>query len=96
LKVRGAGRHKGIIGVYDRLQRYSVPLLAQSIRRAQRIAVAMEAKRFSSGTRRTYFYEIGFSAYDAIFAVFWASAIASAVYLGYHFPYLSISDVRYP
>lgn len=96
LKVRGTTRRKGVAGVYDAFARYPVPLLAQSIRRAQRIAVAMEAKRFSSGRGRTYYYEIGFSGYDGLYALFWALAIVAAVYLGNHFPFISISDVRYP
>src|SRR5690625_7591326 len=57
LKVRGVQFSKGIKGVYDRLRLFTVPLFAQSIRRAQRVAVAMEAKRFHIGSARTFYYE---------------------------------------
>lgn len=67
LKVRGATRVRGIYGLFEQMKRYAVPLLSQSIRRAQRIAVAMEAKRFSNDSNRTYYYEIGFSKYDVLF-----------------------------
>lgn len=67
LKVRGASRARGIRGLFEQIKRYAVPLLSQSIRRAQRIAVAMEAKHFSSYSKRTYYYEIGFSKYDLLF-----------------------------
>lgn len=67
LKVRGATGARGIHGLFEQMKRYAVPLLSQSIRRAQRIAVAMEAKRFSNDSNRTYYYEIGFSKYDVLF-----------------------------
>lgn len=66
LKIRGAHYAKGIRGWYQRLGMYVIPLLAQSIRRAQRVAVAMEAKRFqmSSSRSRTYYYATSYSLYD--------------------------------
>lgn len=67
LKVRGATGARGIRGLFEQIKRYAVPLLSQSIRRAQRIAVAMEAKRFSNDSNRTYYYEISFSKYDVLF-----------------------------
>lgn len=67
LKVRGASRARGFRGLFEQIKLYAVPLLSQSIRRAQRIAVAMEAKHFSSYSKRTYYYEIGFSKYDLLF-----------------------------
>jgi len=67
LKVRGATQAKGIQGFFELMKRYAIPMLSQSIRRAQRIAVAMEAKQFSNQSNRTYYYEIGFSKYDVLF-----------------------------
>ncbi|WP_248927735.1 energy-coupling factor transporter transmembrane component T family protein [Paenibacillus hamazuiensis] len=95
LKVRGVRYRRGLAGVFDRLKMYAIPLLAQSIRRAQRIAVAMEAKRFSSGQARTYYYETGFSGNDAVFAAYWMLAAALALYAGHHLPLLAVTDVRY-
>ncbi|TBL81784.1 energy-coupling factor transporter transmembrane component T family protein [Paenibacillus thalictri] len=89
LKVRGVRYRRGAAGIYDRLRRYAVPLLAQSIRRAQRIAVAMEAKRFSSAKERTYYYELGFSASDVFYALCWLAAAAAAVYAGGAVPVIS-------
>jgi len=95
LKVRGVERKAGFRGVYDTLRQYAVPLLAQSIRRAQRIAVAMEAKRFSAAKERTYYYRIGFSAGDVYLLAYLALALGIALYVGLHFPYFHIGDVRY-
>ncbi|MBS4207053.1 energy-coupling factor transporter transmembrane component T [Bacillus sp. FJAT-50079] len=70
LKVRGVHFSKGLKGVLQRLQLFTVPLFAQSIRRAQRVAVAMEAKRFQMGAKRTYFYSTSYSKVDAVFVAF--------------------------
>lgn len=67
LQVRGYRYRKGLIGYYDRLRAYAVPLMAQSIRRASRVAVAMEAKRFQMGASRTYYYVTRYSRLDAVF-----------------------------
>ncbi|TCZ77393.1 energy-coupling factor transporter transmembrane protein EcfT [Paenibacillus albiflavus] len=69
LKIRGKRYARGVKGWYQRLSQYAIPLLAQSIRRAQRVAVAMEAKRFqmSSSRSRTYYYTTSYSRFDAAF-----------------------------
>lgn len=96
LKVRGVKRKKGIRGWVDSLKRYAIPLLAQSIRRAQRIAVAMEAKRFSSVKERTYYYLIGWSVNDGLLLGSMLLVWIAAVWLGWQHPYFSIGDVRSP
>jgi energy-coupling factor transport system permease protein len=94
LAVRGVEEQRGIRGFFAKLKAYSVPLLAQSIRRAQRMAVAMEAKRFSRSSARTYYYHVGFSLPDVWFALLWAVAIAAAHWAGTQYPYFDIMDVR--
>ncbi|WP_210022267.1 MULTISPECIES: energy-coupling factor transporter transmembrane component T [unclassified Paenibacillus] len=93
-KVRGVKRAKGIRGWVDSLKRYAIPLLAQSIRRAQRIAVAMEAKRFSSVKERTYYYLIGWSVNDGLLVGIMLLLWIAAVWLGWQHPYFSVGDVR--
>ncbi|AMX84488.1 ABC transporter permease [Geobacillus subterraneus] len=90
LKVRGVPSRGGL----SKVKRYAIPLLSQSIRRAQRIAVAMEAKQFSGSGPRTFYYEIGFSKYDVLFVVLFAMLAFASYYVGIHYPYLSINDVR--
>lgn len=81
LKVRGVQFSKGIKGVYDRLRLFTVPLFAQSIRRAQRVAVAMEAKRFHIGSARTFYYETKYGGIDAFFLVIMISLFSVAYVL---------------
>jgi energy-coupling factor transport system permease protein len=69
LEIRGVRYSKGLRGVYERLSLFAVPLLAQAIRRAQRVAVAMEAKRFQIGASRTYYYRTSYSSLDVWFAL---------------------------
>ncbi|MBP3953230.1 energy-coupling factor transporter transmembrane component T family protein [Bacillus suaedae] len=95
LKVRGIKEKKGVMGVYQKLMFYSIPLLAQSIRKAQRIAVAMEAKRFSNLKKRTYYYELTYSRYDVGIIIFFLLIVVMAYVLGILFPMISITDVRY-
>lgn len=72
LKVRGVAFAGGLKGVFMRLKLYSVPLFAQSIRKAQRIAIAMEAKQFRMGRQRTYYYITSYSRTDIYFLLFMA------------------------
>lgn len=67
LKVRGVTYQRGFKGIFQRLKLYTVPLFAQSIRRAQRIAVAMEAKQFQIASERTFYYPTHYSRIDFVF-----------------------------
>jgi energy-coupling factor transport system permease protein len=91
LKVRGAAEKSN---VFQKIKRYAIPLLSQSIRRAQRIAIAMEAKRFSQTVSRTFYYEIGFSKYDVVFAIYIVVISLLSYYLSTIYPYIPITDVR--
>jgi len=90
LKVRGVPNRGG----FSKVKRYAIPLLSQSIRRAQRIAVAMEAKQFSGSGPRTFYYEIGFGKYDVLFVILFVVLLFVSYHVGIHYPYISINDVR--
>ena len=79
LKVRGIAFSKGVKGVYERLKLYSVPLFAQSIRRAQRMAIAMEAKQFRMNGPRTYYYETSYSQIDAYLTAYVCGSLLVAL-----------------
>lgn len=74
LQVRGVQMKYGFIGIAERLRMYFVPIMAQSIRRAQRVATAMEAKRFQMNAARTYYYVTGYSYLDGWFSALLVSA----------------------
>ncbi|MEK4565028.1 energy-coupling factor transporter transmembrane component T [Alkalihalobacillus sp. FSL R5-0424] len=95
LIIRQAVPEKGLKGFYKKLQFFSIPLLAQSIRRAQRIAVAMEAKRFTQATERTYYYETNVRSWDFLFFVVILLAPFVTFYLAEAIPLFDRTDVRY-
>ncbi|MGH2360624.1 MAG: energy-coupling factor transporter transmembrane component T, partial [bacterium] len=55
LRIRGVGEGQGVAGWSQRMLRYTVPLLAAAIRRAERLAIAMEARGLAPGIQRTYY-----------------------------------------
>lgn len=83
LTVRNVQFSKGSKGLYERLKSYSVPLFAQSIRRAQRIAVAMEAKQYQMGAVRSYYYTTRYSGMDAVFLIVMTGCILFALLLSF-------------
>ncbi|GGL48138.1 energy-coupling factor transporter transmembrane component T family protein [Sporolactobacillus putidus] len=91
--VRGMTRKKGVRALYDRTKRYALTMLAQSIRRAQRTAVAMEAKRFSMTETRTYYYEIGWSRYDLYFLALILCTVAFGFLLSNWMPLTPFTNV---
>ncbi|WP_163103124.1 energy-coupling factor transporter transmembrane component T family protein [Peribacillus alkalitolerans] len=95
MKVRGIAQNKGLTSFYHKLKTYSIPLLAGSIRRAHRIAIAMEAKRFTGNKHRTYFYEIRFSKYDGFFIALIMVIIFVSFYVSTILPIFPVGDVRY-
>lgn len=96
LQVRGiAVRGKGLRGMAEHVRLYAVPLLSQSIRRAHRVAVAMEAKQFDGGGKRTYYYPSNVSWTDAAAVLLLALAPCAAYAAAAVFPWFGIADVRY-
>lgn|SRR5690625_2748891 len=81
LKVRGVQFPKGFKGIFERMNFFTVPLFAQSIRRAQRLAVAMEAKQFHIGSKRTFFYQTPYTKWDIIFIAIMITLFILAVVL---------------
>ncbi len=53
-RVRGVREGKGPLGLWSRVRRYAVPLLAGAVRRANRVALAMDARAFGAFPERTY------------------------------------------
>ncbi|WP_138432048.1 energy-coupling factor transporter transmembrane component T family protein [Fodinibius saliphilus] len=94
-KVRGVRSKRGLNGWWQRIRRYAIPLLAQSIRRAQRIAVAMEARRFNNSVQRTYYYQPGFSSADGLMVIWWVGIFVGAWTVGVQWPLFEITDVRF-
>jgi energy-coupling factor transport system permease protein len=78
-RVRGINGQHGLRGGYERLRRYSVPLLSSAIRHAERAALAMEGRAFGAYGQRTYFRRMRFMVKDWAFLV--AMGLISAAIL---------------
>ncbi|MCY9663203.1 energy-coupling factor transporter transmembrane component T [Paenibacillus chondroitinus] len=95
LKVRGRKQRRSwLTGWYTVMRMYAIPLLAQSIRRAHRTAVAMEAKRFSTQTKRTYYYQSSYSKLDIYYLMYWLLLVIFAFWAGTAWPIWNAFDVR--
>ncbi len=53
-RVRGVGEKGGVWHIWSRTRRYALPLLTGAVRRAGRVAVAMDARAFGAFPARTY------------------------------------------
>ncbi|HEX9533383.1 MAG TPA: energy-coupling factor transporter transmembrane component T, partial [bacterium] len=68
-RIRGAPERRGIAGWAQQLVRYTIPLLAAALRRAERVAIAMETRALGSGMQRTYYRLVPVRAIDIVAAV---------------------------
>ncbi len=93
LKMRYQVIDKKFYNGLNRVNHYLIPLLSQSIRKAHRLAVAMETKGFTNG-KRTYYYHPKFSKFDVLYIILTIVIFIIAMVLGHHFPIFNINDVR--
>ncbi len=91
-KVRGLGAGRGIGGTWEAARRFAIPLLASAIRRAERVAIAMESKGFDADSPRTYFRTISWQTIDAIFLVAMVTAVVLVFVLSYQLGTLQLWD----
>jgi energy-coupling factor transport system permease protein len=75
-RLRGQGQDRGPSGWWRSRRRMLVPLLASAVRRADRVAVAMDSRGFSRSGPRTQYRDVPFAAADAGLVV--AAALAGA------------------
>lgn len=68
-RVRGVGRMPGVRGKVQAFLRYTIPLLAQGIRKAERVAVALEARGFDGSAERTFYRQMTIGRADAVYLV---------------------------
>jgi energy-coupling factor transport system permease protein len=73
--VRGVEGRRGPLGSLDALRRHAVPLLAQTVRRAERVAMAMESRAFGAYARRTHMRDVRVRPVD------WVLVVVSALFI---------------
>ncbi len=67
--IRGSEQRQGPLQRIKRLKRYSVPLLVGAIRKAQRVAIAMDSKGFLAYRDRTYLRDVRIKRSDIFYLV---------------------------
>jgi energy-coupling factor transport system permease protein len=75
--VRGFSPGWGPAGLWERTRAFAIPLLATAIRRADRVALAMDSRAFGALPRRTYYREQRFGWADLVFAIGCALAVGA-------------------
>jgi energy-coupling factor transport system permease protein len=66
-RVRGVQERGGRFAVFGRMKRYSIPLLAGAVRRANRVALAMDARGFGAFPERSYRRRMRVNGQDFLF-----------------------------
>jgi len=89
-QIRGLGRLKGIKGQLTQFKRYSIPLLANGIRKAERVAIAMESKGFTGDRNRTYYHRTTVLKRDWFFLAIMVGTFLIVAFLSYQLDYLKI------
>ncbi len=76
-RMRGVGEGQGLRGKVLRIYRYTLPLLAGSLRRAGRIAAAMESRGFDGSRDRTWYRDVRVARRDWLYAAAMTAALAA-------------------
>ncbi|WP_085991191.1 energy-coupling factor transporter transmembrane component T family protein [Oceanobacillus senegalensis] len=89
-RIRGISRKRGIRGRFNQILRYSIPLLANGIRKAERVAIAMESKGFTGEKDRTYYHQMKVGKKDWLFFVLIVGTLFLVFSLSYYLGYLNL------
>ena len=73
--VRGYGEKTTLKGRLKEFMRYTIPLFASAIRKAQRTAIAMESKAFGAFPKRTYLTDVKLHKIDVVFTLLFLMTI---------------------
>ncbi len=91
-RARGLGEGRSLSGKWEAARRFAIPLLASAIRKAERVAIAMESKGFDGRSPRTYFRAVPWQAIDLLFLAVMALAFATIFVVSYRLGYLQLWD----
>ncbi|MCT8137850.1 energy-coupling factor transporter transmembrane protein EcfT [Anaerobacillus sp. CMMVII] len=94
-RIRGVGRARGLKGRIQEFQRFSIPLFANAIRKAERVAIAMESKGFTGSKERTHYHEMKVTKRDWLFlSVFFTMVFVSA-FISYQLGMLNLLGYQF-
>jgi len=67
-RLRGTADAWGPLGMLERMRRYALPLLTSAVRKAERVALAMDSRAFRAPVQRTYYRSVAVTWRDAVFS----------------------------
>jgi energy-coupling factor transport system permease protein len=90
-QMRAAHKIRGFHsqGKLKSFARYTLPLLTQGIRKAERVAIAIEARGFDGAKPRTYYYTPTVSGKDYAYCVFLFGAVLFILFCSFSFGWLT-------
>ncbi|RBP92338.1 energy-coupling factor transport system permease protein [Cytobacillus firmus] len=89
-RIRGIPKARTLSEKIAELKRYSVPLLAGAIRKAERTAMAMESKGFTGDRNRDFYQKISVSWKDWAYFAFFIGAVLASAYISWLFGFLQL------
>lgn len=89
-RVRGVARAKNLKDKIQQLKRFVIPLLAGSIRKAERTALAMESKGFTGAKNRIFYRELTVTLKDWLFFLLMIVIVLLSAFISWKLGYLRI------
>jgi energy-coupling factor transport system permease protein len=86
--LRGIGEGKGLRVKAEQSYRYTIPLLANAVRRANRVAIAMESRAFSGTRQRSYYRQLHIGPVDWVALLCALAALAVILFLSWQLGWL--------
>src|SRR5699024_12644379 len=86
-RVRAMNQVRGIKGRMNQFKRFSIPLLASAIRKAERTAMAMESKGFTGSKDRTFYRHFFITKKDWLFMSLMILGLITAAYISFNLNY---------
>lgn len=82
-RLRGVGEGQGMAGKVQQIHRYTIPLLASAIRKADRVSLAMESRGFGGTHARSYYRVLRTDATDWLLACAAILALAAILWVSW-------------
>jgi energy-coupling factor transport system permease protein len=87
-RIRGVARAITWKDKLKQLKRYSIPLLASAIRKAERTALAMESKGFTGAKNRNFYRKLNITWMDWLFLLVMISAVLTSALISWKLGHL--------
>ncbi|PYF05262.1 energy-coupling factor transporter transmembrane component T family protein [Ureibacillus chungkukjangi] len=94
-RIRGVGRARGVKERLHQFRRYAIPLLANAIRKAERVALAMESKGFTGESDRTHYHEMSINKRDWVFVSVFFGMFLVSIFISYQLGILNIFGIEF-